>query len=468
MCVFDMRMHSDYTMSALLGLWCGAAFLYSTFWWLVFPSLILLVYTIEKAETPVNAMTNGILFGVLKALIVTSWYWYSYPLDWLSDSSRLAQFLSIAVCWLGTGISLGLPYAFMGYVIWKNKSSLLTLLLSEVLGAFLFSIYSYGPGGILGFNFGFGMTGFLLADHSLLLLLASYGGVYILTTLIGAIAYTLYYIFTRSMLGGGIVFGLLLVTSFPDSTATHALSTPVAAVGTNFPPYRAMNDNELAYRQSVLEDGIKSALLAGAHVILLPEDARFGYGRDASSTLGMLSNITRGTDAIIIDSYRTEQNGGQAALQRSYTYDMGAKRVYINDKHVLVPGGEYVPYIFFPIIKLFSADRALTHMTYVPGTEDTQGPIPVLFCFESSATPRLAHFDKNAPIIAHPVSHAWFKNPHTLWNQERQILKVQSRFLSTPILQAGNMAPSVLYTPDGKNRDGTRIYRAEDMEVRIF
>jgi apolipoprotein N-acyltransferase len=234
-----------------------------------------------------------------------------------------------------------------------------------------------------------------------------------------------------------------------------------------------MSSGELAQQQDLVRENILTALAHGATTVVLPEDTRLGYGHTPEEIYSWFAHASTTGKGVIVDSYRT-QTASTTALLRGYTYDLAEKQTYTSDKTYLVPGGEFVPYIFWLPLKFFGSTATLAHMQYVRGdaqvSEQAPSYIPeVLYCFEGGATEvvrgkSLRHTD----LIAHPVSHSWFHTPVMLWNQERQMLIVQSLFTKRPILQAGNNAPSVLYTPDGRVHTGTIVTHAPNIEVKLY
>jgi apolipoprotein N-acyltransferase len=220
--------------------------------------------------------------------------------------------------------------------------------------------------------------------------------------------------------------------------------------------------------------GVEAALGADATVVALPEDARLTTGIEPGRAAELLAQYPHVPGALVIDSYRTDI-AQYSSVIRGYVYDLDARTTYTEDKTFIVPVGEYLPWLHATLARLMQSESVFEHMTYVTGANErpagTSPRIPsLLFCFESGATPIvMSRIKRNAAdVIIHPVSHAWFHDPHTLWNQERQMLIVQSIYTGTPILQAGNRAPSALYLPDGTVDYGTEVASGDTWKVLTF
>jgi apolipoprotein N-acyltransferase len=424
---------------------------------------------------------------VVKGGLVALWLFDVYPANWIGDVPDWQQLCFITMAWFGIALSLGIPYTLIGWCGYALKTSSVymralalpfTVLCAEIAGSLLFSVYTYTPLVGLSFDVGFGTIGYTLAHHAVLRLFAPFGGVYTLTLLLGFVAALMLTLHTltpwkwRSVV---VVVGVVLfvATGWIQITPTNRTShTIVATVGTTFEARAYLSGNELTTRQDELLAGVRYALAQGAEVVLLPEDARLGERRNA--LLHTLQSMPHAQNAVVIDSYRTTISSSSVVL-RGYAHDLTSGTTYTSDKRVLVPMGEFLPLLHKKIISLLGGAELFTHMQYIPGTEVIPSTAPehiphMLFCFESGA-PTVAKEkarSRAAALMVHPVSHAWFHTPHTLWNQERSMLIVQSLYTGLPIVQAGNLAPSFLYTPDGVVHTGQSTEVTERVSVHMF
>lgn len=472
-------------LSILAGALIGIAFLHAWLWFLAPIGLALLAHNLTTSKTYREAVQKSTVTGLVKGLIATASLMDAYPVDWIGEVARHQQFIFIAFCWIGSGVTTGLGYFVLGAVMHHARLYIVSLraiafgfalVVSEVVGSLFFSIYSLGPTSSLNANFGFGMSGFLLSEHYFLQSLAVFGGVYILSFVIGVIAYTAFLLWPQKKVFA-IFVGIVCVTSFlpgPHAWSSEKKVERVAVVETTFGPYRTMSAEELYSRQRALTEGVEVALQNGARITALPEDARLGVGIDPSLVTSQLSQFAHPEGALVIDSYRTDVSEDSVVV-RGYIYDLDNRQAYTGEKRYIVPVGEFIPWLHGSLLSFLGGSNLFAHTRYVPGDATLDAALPdfaptLMFCFESGATPLLTDriTDRKPSLIVHPVSHAWFHEPITLRNQERQMLVVQSIYSRIPILQAGNMAPSALYLPDGSVDYGTAVASGPRWKTILF
>jgi apolipoprotein N-acyltransferase len=460
----------------------GGAHLVPLLWWCTLPGLALLAYAVERAASIRRAAMVAGIIGSIKMLLVMSWALTVYPADWLTAVPHPTQFVILSLCWSGTSIVIGTGFALVALLrLTKGKHWLLRALVfailllgAENLGALLFSIFSYGPGSSLNTDFGFGMTGFSLADHGVLRVLAPLGGVYILGATLAALAYCLTVVFEKKSwyaLGFLVVF---IGTGYVPLVHTPLPPMRVAAIGTSFPSFRLQTYDDMRSDQAVTHTAVRTALGAGAEMVLLTEDQRFGYAIDTDALFAELHAMQHVPNAVVVDSYRTDLSTESTVL-RAYVYDIDTQKTYAQDKKFLVPLGEYVPSLFSAALATISRDNSLEPMKYAAGgaviPQDAPTRIPsILFCFENIGGffAKVAAGSRNPLLMVHPVSHSWFHYHGVLDNEERQTLIVQAMFTGVPILQAGNEAPSVLYAKDGRTYTGITYTTTDKYTITMF
>lgn len=476
-------------LAVLSGASIGSASAFAPAWWCVIPGISLLYVCTQRAASHLRAALLSLVIGFVKAGIAVSWLLAAYPADWLGGASRLEQLVVIVGCWLGTLLSVGVGYVFVGVSVYATRryatvirgiSFAAALLASELLGSLGFAIYTYGNGGVLNVNFANSYVGFALAYHSLLKHAAVIWGVYGLTILVACLSFVLYELTRQQKTDTRRARTVLLFLvcfyftgMVPDVRAPeHGI--PVAAVGTAFDSFVSFSSSELAREQRILGEGIAEALQAGATTVVLPEDARFGDLKSDDVLYRTLSELPHTPGAVVVNSSRTDVSS-TTAVTRAYIYDIDTHHTYHVDKQFIVPMGEYLPYLHTEAIRALGGEDFFANMTHVPGTAaldvSTPNTIPnVLFCFEGGATSlvRGKAAVHQSPLMAHPVSHGWFHQPYTLWNEERQMLIVQALYTGEAILQAGNNAPTELYRADGSTSLGTIVAAHESSVVVLF
>lgn len=468
----------SFLLYILAGVLIGTSFVATPLWWCAFVGCGVFFLALELKQSIRFVVVGSLITGFIKAGMSAVWLFDAYPADWLGGATRMQQLIVIGGCWFGTAFSIALGYVLIGVLIRRVQSvgvwghSVLyaaTFVLGEIVGSIFFSLYTYGTGGSVNAFFGFSKIGFTLSEHGLLKYLAVIAGVYGLSFVLALLASLAVRCIQkektiRKKVAVSIILTLIYVLSgFISWTPDRQTTTTVAAVATRFPSYASLSEHELASRQRELVSGIHTALRANAQVVVLPEDARYGYDKDTNLLLESLALTPHVQDAVVVDSYRTNLSPS-AVVIRGYIYDIDNKRVYTTDKQYVVPMGEYLPYLHSKIVGFLDGALFFDAMRYVQGIHELSATTPahiphILFCFESgaSAIAKTKAVNRASLLMAHPVSHGWFHTPHTLWNQERQMLIVQALYSRTPILQAGNNAPSKLYTTYGEVIEGTVI-----------
>jgi apolipoprotein N-acyltransferase len=222
---------------------------------------------------------------------------------------------------------------------------------------------------------------------------------------------------------------------------------------------------------------IEQARLAAPDAIVLPEDSRyfteFYHARASGITRAfeafVLVNPTSTTK--IIDSSRFEDN--DVVFESSFVLDARAPSVVQSGKSYLVPQGEYMPYLTSALLQLMGqgtiAAGLTNYFSYTPHPiVPTNKTIPVLFCFESVKPWQAKQIVGDETVfVAHPMSHAKFHTPYTLWHQLDTMLRVQAVYAQVPIVSAGNMVTGKAYLPDGTIDNGQVIYEDDGHYVTI-
>jgi len=483
----NYRMSWLFIISIVSGILIGVAFTTPQLWWCAFPGVVLFLYGIESAKSLKAVLIASFLAGSIKAGIALSWYFTVYPADWLGGPTFTQQIALLGGTWLLSALSIGFGFVLAGFLVFhiRHESRLKKLILyplffvlGDIFGAFCFSIYTYGDGNPLNAYFGFSMLGYTLADHALLKHIASIAGIYGLTYGLVFLAGALSVLSSRikgyqALAAVGMVF-LFCISGYTPIPQKATGVVSVAAITTNFASSVSISESEQAVHQRIVGEGISAALAQGAQIVVLPEDVRFGADQSNAYTLEKLKKLPHNQNAVVVDSSRIQLSSTTAIL-RGFIYDIDGNTTYTTDKQFVVPVGEYLPILHKTAIALLGGMDFFEGMQYVSNiseiNSDTPSYIPnVMFCFESGVANIALKKTKErrSALIAHPVSHGWFHTPTTLWNEERQMLIVQALQARTPILQAGNKAPSMLYRADGTVDTGTVMLKEHKMTATLF
>jgi apolipoprotein N-acyltransferase len=467
----------------------GSAFIHIFTAWLIFPYSVLFLLGLLYSKNMKSVLIGSYGAGVIKAGIAISWLLTAYPLEWFPEASEQLQLIVIFGCWLGIALSIGLGSMVIGILFWHIRTSKVlqyavlpvAILCSEILGSFFLSVYTYGTN--VGFNteFGFSISGYALADHALLKYGAIIGGVFFLGLLLGCLTTAFIYVLSRlkstnsKLLSTFVTLILFILTGYWSITPAGTFEGELlASVETAFTAQFTMSTEDLVTRQQELFNGVTVALEHGAKTVLLPEDARLSSNSAPEYIHAKLADLPHREGALVVDSARVHIQK-EYTLQRAYIYDLDSLNIFTADKRYIVPMGEYLPYLHAFFVNKLGGRHLFADLQNIPSKQDIPSDTPsnipnIIFCFESSSPWITSNKQtvRKANLIVHPVSHGWFHTPFMLWHQERQALIVQSLYTQTPILQSGNLAPNLLFLPDGTVDSGRVVSKQGRHLVRIF
>lgn len=483
-----MKALNRYGTPFLLGVVAGLGLLLPILWWVTFLALAVWFVSFDSMFTKKQALVYGWSFGFGKALVAISWFWSAYPVDWMGFPPGVLQIFILSLYWVPVSFSMGVGIGL--FALWyqwlltniKNKYRLVILaaimwVFGEVLGAYGFSIFTFGPGGSVNAGFSYGATGYVLSNHALLFELAAYGGLYLLTLTVALIVLAGVWLLPKSSHRIAVIIFLLFssFTTLPSSQY-EPVGESVAMIEAYFPASDSLSVAGIRRRETESFSLVKEALESEATTIVLPEDFRFTtYFEQPEDVLHYIGNITD-REVVLIDSARTDLPDGGVVL-RAYVYETKKQAIYIFDKNYLVPQGEFVPYVYGALIKTFLGKQEFAgwiqqETRYEPGIDQRSLDLPdtvppVLFCFESSLPYEAAAITREkSTFIAHPVAHSWFQNHQSLlWVQQEAMLRIQASYTGLPIMQAANEAQAKVYLPDGAVYTAGASY---DGESKVF
>lgn len=473
---------TSHTLAASVasGFLLGVAFVHPFFWWSALLGLTWLLLLLKRCRSVATAVRIGLVAGTIKAACAVGWFWSVYPIDWLGVTDRTLQFVGIGWIWFTVSLSIGI--GFVLFAVLARYLLLATgrfwvllvpplLVLSELAGSLVFSLYSLGAESSLNVHFSFGYLGYTIARHGVLSLFAFLGGAYVLSLVVGIVALLLYLALEARFYRGGLaVAGVLCMSYFaPQSYLAVAPTQSVVAVNTAYKIQSTMSEEELAERAGTLREALTAALQSGSGTIVFPETANALSSFASPMDVFAYANERAPEGVTIIDSVPVEERAGVRYHIRADVYDGKAGVVYHTYKNYLVPTGEFLPYSVAFAIKLAGfqgvAETLDERMNYKSGSGGDAESVPatlpgVLFCSESLSPigTELATRGQQVPLIVHPVSHAWFHTPHSLWYQLDLMLRTQVRAVRVPLVQASNMSLPVAYNRYGLPVTGEVIF----------
>lgn len=487
---------SNLTLSILAGICLGTAFLHPFLSPLAIVGLVLFIRAVTSSLYVKEAILAGLIVGVLKYAGAIACIWATYPLSWLGIAPIFTQLLLIGGVWflnmflLGTSLAVVAGIFYWLYRRHKNYLYLFPIFLvaGEMLGSIIFSLHSLGPGSNINIDFSFGYLGYPLAYLPGFLPLGVFGGVYALSFFIGCLALLIYLIWfqdprlktkTTRVLIIALIVWLSAANIYLYQRSSPNLGSNIVAISTRFDAELLSHDVGYAVKETKIKEATKAALGLNPDIILLPEDSRFiSSFATKEEIFDFLHQNSIESEVLVVDSSRTPINETEVTL-RAYFFDLKNNEVYAIDKQHFVPQGEYLPYLSTFWMNLVGQDEFIKKVThdrsYRPGPASSYDNMPtsipsVLFCFESIIPSGVAEVwrPQSPDLILHPVSQAWFHDSKILRYQLDRMLRVQAIANNTNIVQAGNMAPSLIYKPDGQIDFGLLLHKDEYYSLHGF
>lgn len=453
----------DIFKTTLIGILLGIGFVIPPLWPLVLLGVGWSIDWFLRAKTWKRGIVGSVWMWTIKAFLSVSFFWATYPIEWLGLSLGTLEPAIVVFYWMTVSLWIGLGGGVF-YILFKLLQKLvpaiaiwtipLLWVLAEISGAFLFSVFTYGPGGSINTYFSFSYVGYLLGQHEMLIQLSAVAGVFgltFITILMSLCAYKLKRAGYQKVLILGIVIliGTSQVQVFSQMKGGVLETKNVAVVNTTFPKADTFSEAGRERFKSIQTEAIDAALAADADYVILPEDSRFFDQSNDFILRGAAQRTLGDSSALVIDSGRVPV-GGYAVLQ-AVVYDPTADNIYQSQKRYLVPQGEFLPYLYGSILKIAGLGQAVdflnSHLSYQVGDDTDQSDfasnVPgILFCFENNSPTAVRTIMQerggDVPFVAHVVSHAWFNEPTVLWQQIETMLRVQAIWNDIAIVSAGN------------------------------
>ncbi|MBL7045669.1 MAG: hypothetical protein ISR99_01395 [Parcubacteria group bacterium] len=472
--------------SALSGLFVGIPFVFPLLWPLVFVGFPLYINRIRKLTSSTHALLNGWIFGAVFIATYSIPLFDTYPLPDFWGVSQYRGLLYIAIVWALTSIVLGVIPAIWSLVV-KNIRNTTTFLLiapllwviSEYLRALLLSFYLIGENTELGADFSFGFIGYTVTNTQLLLL-AKFGGVYMLSFAIVALSAYISLILKERLLAYSKSTILLTVLAV-YTLATFILPQPISITINPeepivikelsvFPvPTTSTLGQETIEGKTLRTETIFSKILDVVSytedpiLFVLPENSDF-INRLAllpTEKQTLFQSQLKDRDITIVDSSPeiSEWKTIYKNTIRFWTPEGGI--VSIGYKEGIVPFGEYMPVIYKKLFSLLSSvpeSSIESKRPHIPEkdlmAEHTMGDIKIsaLSCSEIYNPSSYKNLAKdNADILVNVASYAMFnadkKEGLLIWPEIMAMAKTHAMWAGKPYVQASNDAPAFVIVP---------------------
>jgi apolipoprotein N-acyltransferase len=438
-----------------------------------------LIVAVTNASTRKRAFVCGLLsgtflYGSLFTAVGVSllpFEWYGIPDPYMEG---VLLVFSVVVASLVMGLSAGLFGSLVHSLKAQRWYDILLIpsawVLTEVFGAYLYYLYTLGPGSFLGPHFTLGYIGYVLAEDPVFLQLAWFGGVYVLSFAVVFISVASAFAvrlkrktYTCLLIAIAAVWTCCFVflSSASRDTAydigtNRALSVAVISRYMEPAPEQNAEFREARFRE--LLDLLTP--LRDLDAVVFPENAAFTRTLRESAREEEREVVAQtGREKqppVLIDSYDSLQDG----IYTSYVSLPNEVSKELGEKQFLLAFGEYIPYFYQFILRYISGENslqtALKARNYVPGRESPLGLIngvlvAVRFCDEVMSPflyrDQVRH---GAGMLINISSLSWFHGSPFVYEHMQRIAKVRAVESGRWLIQSGNMAPAFVINERGR------------------
>ena len=466
----------------LTGVCASSAFAWPLVLVLLVPLLSLLS---SKKVSSTQALRIGFFFGLGYAGFLFLW-----TFAWLDLLVRAHLPMGIAIAMSSYSWILTVGAPTLGYALWAvahtwlwrkilNRhlaalASSVAFVVLEIFGVFLFQVTLLGKGGTLAPHFTYAMLGYTLAHSVLLIQLAWLGGVWLLSfaCIYTNIALREVYVEKRSSF---LLVPVILLTMasatylYRSSVPTYSTRT-VGLVHDNFDTNFVITPDSILNREVTLNSQLLNLAQQKPGLVLLPEGSdvvsldEILHTRKEKSGLTLLL-----AEGVVVADAGVGFIGDEQRTRLSY---LGVVPYTFADKRVLLPQGEYVPYVQQFLQGLITSPSAFAALQsrrlFTPGALNTNvdvldGVIGARFCSESMS-PFLYTYNTytGAQLLVNVASHSWFAGSPLLTHRTENIDQVRAVESSRWFVQAGNKTTSLVIDPLGRI-----VLRLEDETPRV-
>ncbi len=457
---------------------------------LIWISLIPLFWFINLKISPKKVFFGGFLVGVLFFGKLFSWFFATYPFEWLGviGQKNIALISGlVGFVWLIQTLFLGL---FIGFFAWFSKKFLIKKfkkisgiliipalwIILEYLRVWGFGIFWAGNESFFGAHWTFGNLAYTVHNQITLIQLADLGGIYLLSFLIVFVNFGLFLIFKNRfkpkkawlimlilILVGTLwtLYGSYKFHSSYKSTTTYR----VALLQTNFlssPEFNAYSKSEVF---NAIIDLFKKPenINYKPDIIISPE----GFGiislTNQKTAKHMLGDFYRPDQVYMENKKIKDQNNKNKS--RTFYYQLEKQEpLGYHDKVLLVPGGDYLPYSVKFLLNIYSFNLDYEKRLYQRGEKiepikTPKGKIGGTIC-SSILSPSIQRkmTKDGAEFLAVVSSDAPFHGSNALLDQNLAMAKFRAVENRRYFIQATNMGYSFLLNPKGEIEAKTKEF----------
>ena len=337
----------------------------------------------------------GFAGGSLYFFLFMKWWWALYPLSWAGVDNKFIGAIVVMLIWVASAVSGGIFWGFWvlmaDFLISEKQktlkfrnilfvSSLIgsTFILAEYARSWFFSLVWLGKGTYWGGNWTWGNLAYDFSNNFIVNYQVSLGGIYLVEfIIIFLIALCFFCIRAQNkirkvgLLG---IFVLSVIFYLPNFIKLSEVRPSPAEVGplSVRPPVeiaiiqtKMPSDINLSSQARIDEFKLELSLLHEAaklnptpQIIVFPEGANFISNLSSILDKDQLSNFLVNLfkeRTLLVDNNVVFENG----VRKSKVLFVDTKEGLIGsyDKQFLTPGGEFMPYWFELLFKIFAKDK---------------------------------------------------------------------------------------------------------------
>ena len=443
-----------------------APFLFGFLRWF---ALVPLLFIVSSGELSFRKKTL-LLWLVVFALFLVQYilFFDLLPADWMGIEDPVVGFFIITVLWFIFAALLSLSALPLSLAHFSLYLFPFLWVFQEYISSWLYSLVTWGPGSKLGAHFSYGFLAYSSYTSDLLLYLAHYLGVYGLSFLIACVNVLVFIFVIRlrkasfSTRGAGVVlvgalvlffeiYSPALLTTTTTRVADRKTLKVLALQGNNLPMFvytaeyfqNLAREYEKTIRAGLAEHPETDIVLLpeGTQILLMLSNGDPSLEKDAARALF-------GEDKYRILVYGDYLYEGQEVktVISGMSNDPDEKK-FILEKYILMPLGEYQPYVirfgaslfgqgeWFRRLELFRGGRPPKHPQKT--METRVGTISAVSCSEILSSLVYQDIAKDNPdIIFQQQRLAIFHGNLKTYKRMRAISQVRAAVLRKPIVGA--------------------------------
>lgn len=441
------------------------SFAWAQFLYIVGPLLLFLSVQEHKGRQ----WTRGFFFGLFFYGASLLWLFSALPLDWAGVADPLFGFFLVSLLWIAMTLTLSAIPSISTY-FWRvtDRTFFRAFIVASVWAsteyavAFFSSLVIAGEGGVFGAHWAWITFGDMLAGSPIFNIIFQFGGLFAGSFILIFIVVSMVGLITtrnkREILIFSSVSLIVVVSSLLSIKFSEDVTQLTVAV--------VQTDNHdkgivTAQRQRSIWQGARSMLDNIAReepeidLLVLPEDIRFSFLEGVSSRQLLPKAFQE--SLVVVDSGR--RGGAGTALGVRYLSQNG-EIIAEHNKTMLVPGGEYIPYVVKWISNVFNQRAFLEKFNALRKTalgndaevvtvhEISYGTLPCAAVLSPMLYRDLAR--DGSDVLVNTASQSLLNGNRQFAEQLRRRSQVHAASLARPYVQATNGGESLII-----NRHGT-------------